>query len=170
MLEVSLPPSLQLPNTQSDTINTDNTFQVRFLGSHMVESDARLDELLQNSSLRAHPTRCTPREGFNLGKLASYAICQELIRNQPTRILFVSLPGHGTATGGRHVGALLRNISQLVLTHLEREDSELIIDGAAGNPAWQHPGLDAESSPTLEETSRLLLVQQWCTIRRDAFS
>ena len=109
----------------------------------MVESDARLDELLQNSSLRAHPTRCTPREGFSLGKLASYAICQELIRNQPTRILFVSLPGHGTATGGRHVGALLRNISQLVLTHLEREDSELIIDGTAGNPAWNHSGLDS---------------------------
>ena len=108
MLEVSLPPSLQSPNTHSDTRNTSNNFQVRFLGSHMVESDARLDELLQNSSLRAHPTRCTPREGFNLGKLASYAICQELIRNQPTRILFVSPPGYGNATVGRHVGALLR--------------------------------------------------------------
>ena len=83
------------------------------------------------------------REFFSLGKFASYAICQEMIRNQPTRILFVSLPGHGTATGGRHVGALLRNISQLVLTHLEREDSELIIDGAAGNPAWNHSGLDS---------------------------
>ena len=29
------------------------------------------------------------------------------------------------------------------LTHLEREDSKLIIDGAAGNPAWEHPGLDS---------------------------
>ena len=77
-VEVSLPPSLPLPITpitQLDSVDTCHNFQVRFLGSHMVESDTRLDELLQNSSLRAHPTRCTPREGFNLGKLASCAIC-----------------------------------------------------------------------------------------------
>ena len=75
-LEVSLPPSLHSPNTHSDAINTSNNFQVRFMESLMVESDTRLEELLQISSLRANPTRCTPREGFNLGELASYAICK----------------------------------------------------------------------------------------------
>ena len=53
------------------------------------------------------------------------------------------MPSHGTVAGGRHVGSLLRNMSQLVLTHFERADSELIIDGAAGKPAWDHPRLDS---------------------------
>ena len=66
MLEVSLPPNVSLPDTHSHTRDTSNICQVRFLGSHMVESDARLDELLDNSSLRAHPIQCSPKDWLDV--------------------------------------------------------------------------------------------------------
>ena len=118
-----------------------NCFHMRCIGTDMLESDEGLDRILSDSPITIHPTRITPNAGFDLSKLTVYAHCQNLIRTEPTRILFVSLPGFGTDKGGRQCCGVLRNLSQLLLTHLEDDDNDIIIDGAAGNPAWFHEGL-----------------------------
>ena len=57
-------------------------------------------------------------------------------------IMFVASPGFGTDEGGRRSCSTLRNMSRLILTHLQDPDHHVIIDGAAGSPAWKHEGLD----------------------------
>ena len=48
---------------------------------------------------------------------------------------------------------------QLALTHLETPEHEIIIDGAAGNPAWYHEGLSSlRSHPKWNEPKSYF----WC--------
>ena len=106
-----------------------------------MSEDDRLDEMLSNSAIHVYPERLTPSTGVNLGKLVTFANCRTSIRAEPSKVLFVSLPAFGTAQGGKNSNCSLRNLSQLILIHLEDPGRQVIIDGAAGNPAWNHDGL-----------------------------
>ena len=77
---------------------------------------------------------------FNLANLSLLRTVERL-HAEPSEVLFVSLPGLGTAQGGKNSNCILRNLSQLILTHLEDPSRQVTIDGAAGNPAWNHEGL-----------------------------
>ena len=107
----------------------------------MVASDERCNTILSQNTMDFHPTRFTPNSGCKLRKLENDAICQTQLRNEPANVLFISLPGFGTESGRRHICSILRNLSQLALTHLEDPEHEVIIDGAAANPAWHHESL-----------------------------
>ena len=105
----------------------------------MVADSARTSDLLRNFALTAHPRRFTPCSGFNLGKLVSFYECRKQIESEPTRCLFVSLPGFGTEAGCRHNNKTMNHLTQLILLHLKDPEHHVIIDGAVGNPAWDQP-------------------------------
>ena len=141
----------------NSTFNSE--FDLRLLGTDMVSYDERCDAILSKSALKSHLTRFTPNSGCNLRRLENYAICQTQLRNEPAKVLFMSLPGFGTEHGGRHSCSILRNLSQLALTHLETPGHDIVIDGASGNPAWYHEGLSSlRSHPKWTEPKSYF----WC--------
>ena len=107
----------------------------------MVSSDNEWDLVADGLKLRLKPKRFTPCAGFNLGKLKTFPDCRSMLATQPSKVLFVALPGFGTCKGNRHGNNLLTNICELVLFHLQAKDHHVIIDGAVGNPAWKHPSV-----------------------------
>jgi len=112
-------PAAPTVNTPMDCVvnsTLNSEFDLRFLGTDMVSPDERCDAILNKSKLKFHPNRFTPNSGCNLRRLENYAICQTQLRNEPAKVLFISLPGVGTENGGRHSCSILRNLSQLALT------------------------------------------------------
>ena len=102
-------PGVVLPLPTAPIIHThidrpmDSTFNSEFdsrlLGTDMVSYDERCDAIPNKSVLKSHPTRFTPNSGCNLRRLENYAICQTQLRNEPAKVLFISLPGFGTEHG-----------------------------------------------------------------------
>ena len=80
------------------------------------------------------------------------------VMNPPKFCLFL-YPALGPSTGEDTVAAFLRNLSQLALTHLETPGHDIVIDGAASNPAWYHEGLSSlRSHPKWTEPKSYF----WC--------
>ena len=135
---MSAPTVLDASSTVLNAKNNTHTctYHLRLLGSDLMSEDDRLDEMLSNSAIHVHPERLTPSNGVNLNQLVTFANCRTSIRAEPSKVLFVSLPDFGTAQGGKNSNCSLRNLSQLILIHLEDPSRQVIIDGAAGNFAW----------------------------------
>ena len=156
VLDVVVPPKQSRPYFSEDA----KRISVRCIGADLISRDERSDQIFSDVGILQHPSVLVPSAGYQLGKLAIYSKCQTEMRRQPTNVLFVSLPGFGTPEGCRHSNAVLHNVCQLVLTHLEKDDRHVMIDGALGNPAWDH-----ESVKELLEHPRMTHEQDyfWCT-------
>ena len=147
-----------LLQTHRDVSDVDN-FDIHILGTDMVGKDDALDEVIKHFHLRAHPSRFTPCAGYNLGKLSTFAHCRATFDRQPSKVLFVSLPGFGTEAGDRHSCSTLRHLTQLALYTLQFSDRHVVVDGATGNPAWRHPSFaELKTHPRMSDPQ----VYHWC--------
>ena len=113
-------------------------FDLTLLGTDQL-SDPHLDEIIDQSQLKVNPVRLTPKSGYNFGRLKQFALCRENLKEKSGKVLFVTLPTFSTAAGNRQCITKLRNLCELIRVHLVNEDRHLIIDAAAGNPAWKQP-------------------------------
>lgn len=107
----------------------------------MVGCDRNWNDVIESFNLKMNPKRSTPCAGYNLGKFKAFSDCRDELAVQPSKVLFVALPGFGTCSGNRHSNSLLTHVCEFVFSHLQDNQFHVIIDGAAGNPAWKHPSV-----------------------------